>query len=119
MGHFCRICCEHKPNEQFTGKGHKIHICKQCIKLPKAKRRNIERREEIAGYISQSNISKKNKKCFKELMESEDEEIAELASIVHQVALIKPIKKKRIKLLASKHKDLLKKLEDAGLIYIL
>src|SRR5437667_2689879 len=28
-GHHCRICGRVRPNEQFPGKGHKIHVCKR------------------------------------------------------------------------------------------
>ena len=34
QGHYCRICGEYKANEQFSGKGHARHICKQCQSLP-------------------------------------------------------------------------------------
>ena len=33
-GYFCKVCGSYKPNEQFSGKGHKQHICKKCILLP-------------------------------------------------------------------------------------
>jgi|SRR5438876_790449 len=34
-GHHCRICGRVRPNEQFPGKGHKIHVCKRCQRVPK------------------------------------------------------------------------------------
>ena len=34
QGHYCRICSEYKANEQFSGKGHSRHICKECRSLP-------------------------------------------------------------------------------------
>jgi hypothetical protein len=33
-GHYCKVCGSYKPNEQFSGKGHKQHICKKCMQLP-------------------------------------------------------------------------------------
>ncbi|SFG78874.1 hypothetical protein SAMN02982927_02769 [Sporolactobacillus nakayamae] len=30
MGHYCRICGRTRPNEKFSGKGHRKHICKEC-----------------------------------------------------------------------------------------
>lgn len=30
MGHYCRICGRIRANEKFSGKGHKIHVCKDC-----------------------------------------------------------------------------------------
>jgi hypothetical protein len=29
-GHYCKICGEHKANENFSGKSHAAHICKAC-----------------------------------------------------------------------------------------
>lgn len=31
QGHFCKVCHEYKANEKFSGKGHALHICKQCM----------------------------------------------------------------------------------------
>ena len=32
-GHYCKVCGQHKANEQFSGKGHSAHICKACARL--------------------------------------------------------------------------------------
>ena len=37
-GHYCKVCRTYKPNEQFSGKGHKLHICKKCMQLPVGER---------------------------------------------------------------------------------
>jgi len=29
-GHFCRICGRRRANEKFGGRGHALHICKDC-----------------------------------------------------------------------------------------
>lgn len=29
-GHYCKICGRNRPNEKFSGKGHRQHICKDC-----------------------------------------------------------------------------------------
>ena len=58
MGHFCGICGEAKPNEKYSGKGHKKHICKQCAKRPKKEIEEIEQKNEIFGFLKQSKISK-------------------------------------------------------------
>jgi uncharacterized membrane protein len=42
MGHYCRICGRERPNEQFSGKGHRIHVCKRCKAMPKSERQVIE-----------------------------------------------------------------------------
>lgn len=31
--HYCKICNQHKANEEFSGKGHANHICKACSRL--------------------------------------------------------------------------------------
>ena len=43
--------------------------------------------------------------------------IADLAIIVLEIAQVKPYKKRRLKMLARERKDLLKKLEETGLIF--
>lgn len=30
MGHYCRICERTRANENFSGKGHKNYVCKDC-----------------------------------------------------------------------------------------
>jgi hypothetical protein len=32
MGHWCWVCERVLPNEKFSGKGYKKHICKKCGK---------------------------------------------------------------------------------------
>ena len=115
-GHYCRICGSLKSNEAFSGKGHRIHICKKCARLPKEKREEIEYKDEIFNYLRQSHISDKNMSRLRKLAVSPNEQIAELAGIVLEVAEIKPYKKRRLKELAKKRRYLLHKLEETGLI---
>ena len=116
MGHYCRICGRTRPNEKFSGKGHKIHVCKECARKPKEERDVIEQKEEIFNYLKQSHISKKNVSRLKVLASSSNPKIAELASIVFEVARVKPYKKRRLKVLGRERRDLLQKLEETGLI---
>jgi uncharacterized protein (DUF4415 family) len=53
---------------------------------------------------------------LKELAGSSNQQIAEQAALVHEIARVKPYKRKRLKVLARTRKDLLDKLEDTGLI---
>jgi hypothetical protein len=117
MGHWCRICGCNKPNEKFSGKGHKKHVCKDCSKLPKDEIDAIEQEEEIFGVMSQSNISKKNIVRLNELKLSENKHISEIASIALEVAMVKPRKKRRLKVLAKEHRELFIKVIESGLIY--
>jgi hypothetical protein len=116
-GHYCRICGKIKPNEAFSGKGHRNHICKVCSRLPKNEIEAMDQKEEIFNFQNQSHISKKNISRLHSLVESSDEEVAKLAGIVLDVAKVKPYKKKRLKFLAREHRDLLAKLDETGLIF--
>jgi hypothetical protein len=116
VGHWCTICHKFLPNEKFSGKGHRNHICKKCASLPAEQREAIQQEDEIFGYLKQSNISKKNLNRLKILSSSSNEKIAELARIVLEVGRVKPHKRRRLKFLAKKHKDLLRKLDETGLI---
>jgi hypothetical protein len=116
-GHYCRICGSSKPNEAFSGKGHRNHICKECSRLPKNEMDAIEQKDEIINFLNQSHISKKNISLLHSLVESPDEEVAKLARIVLDVAKVKPYKKHRLKFLAKEHRDLLEKLDETGLIF--
>ena len=118
MGHYCRICGKNKPNEKFSGKGHKNHICKECSRKPKSEIDEIDLLSEISGFLSQSNISRKNIKRLSDLTKFEKVNIAEMAEIVLEIAKVKPHKRKRLKFLAKERRDLLEKLEATRLIYI-
>ena len=115
-GHYCRICRRTRPNEKFSGKGHRNHICKDCVRKPKSDIDEIDQKQEIFGYLQQSNISKKNINRLSILAASDNSKIAELAEIVLDVAKVKPHKKRRLKMLARERRDLLAKLEETGLI---
>jgi hypothetical protein len=116
MGHWCRICGSTKPNENFSGRGHKNHICKECSRKPKEEIEKNEQSEELFNYLRQSNISKKNITRLQELVCSQDKDIAEMAEVVLEVALVKPHKKRRLKFLSKENRKLLSKLENTGLI---
>jgi hypothetical protein len=115
-GHYCRICGRIRPNEKFSGKGHRDHICKECAKKPKAVIDEIDQEGEILGYLRQSHISKKNVDRLTILVEIDNEKIAEFAGIVLEVAQVHPYKKRRLKFLARERRDLLVKLDETGLI---
>jgi len=117
VGHHCRICGRTKPNEAFSGKGHRIHLCKKCSRLPKAEREAIVEPEEILGYLNrQSHISSSNVARLEILSASPNQRTAELASLVLEVARLTPYRRRRQKLLAKGHHDLYGKLKEAGLL---
>jgi hypothetical protein len=117
MGHYCRICGRERPNERFSGKGHKIHVCKRCQAKPKSERRAIEDRDEIFRFLEQSHISEKNVIRLRQMAKSDNPQVVTLAEIVLEVARVKPYKTRRLKWLAQKHPELLRKLEETGLVF--
>ena len=117
MGHYCRICARERPNEQFSGKGHKIHVCKRCRAKPETERRAIEDQDDLFRFLKQSHISEKNVIRLGQIAKSDNPQVASLAEIVLEVARLKPYKTRRLKFLAQKHPELLRKLENTGLIF--
>jgi len=51
IGHYCRICGCYRANDKFSGKGHRIHICKDCARLPVEERLAIEQEDEITDFL--------------------------------------------------------------------
>ena len=116
MGHYCWVCQRVLPNEKFSGKGHRTHICKKCKSLPIEERNYIQNIRDIHRFFKQRNISKKNMSHLRDLSESSNEEVAELAGIILEVALVKPHRRNRIKFLRRNNEELLKKLEEKELV---
>jgi hypothetical protein len=119
MGHYCRICRRERPNERFSGRGHRIHVCKRCNAKPKSERQFIEDTDEIFGFMRQSHISERNVARLEQMTKSENPQVASLAAIVLKVARAKPYKTRRLKFLARMHPELLRNLEDTGLVHAL
>ena len=109
MGHYCRICGRHQPNEKFSGKGHRIHVCKECARLPRQEREAIELQDELYGFLNQSHISPKNRKRLALLSQSPDPEISDMAQLILKIAEVKPYKRRRLKFLREKHPVLLRR----------
>lgn len=106
-----------RANERFSGKGQRIHVCKRCQRLPKSERRAIEDGDDIFGFMHQSHISSKNVARLEQLVKSETPQVASLAAIVLEVARVTPYKRRRLKILARNHRDLLRRLEETGLVF--
>jgi hypothetical protein len=116
MGRNCKVCGGHRPHECFGGKGLRSVVCNRCRKLPKSDQESFLLTDEIVGFMYQSNISKKNMERLRKLQAMDDGKVAELATIVLQIAHIKPTKKKRSKLLFEKFRHLHDQAHDLGLI---
>lgn len=106
MGHYCRICGRSRPNEQFSGRGHRIHLCKKCQRLPREERDRIERLDELHGFLHQSVISGKNIARLQVLTAHVDLEVAQLAALILEIARVLPGKRSRWLKLARRHRPL-------------
>ncbi|MEW6489215.1 MAG: hypothetical protein AB1578_15005 [Thermodesulfobacteriota bacterium] len=114
MPHYCHVCGQDRPNEKFSGKGHRRHVCKDCARLPKAERERRQLLDDLWGYWFQSNLSEKNRKHLGALREHPDAEIRAMAAVLHQVALVHPRKRRRLKRLRGEHPDLWAQLAALG-----
>ena len=119
VGHYCRICNRGRASENFSGKGHRDYVCKECQSLPRATRKHIEEVDEILGFLTQSHISANNIERLKILGESSDQEVASLASVVLEIGEIRPYKRRRLKVLAKEHKDLFERLAELELLEVM
>ena len=115
MGHFCRICGRLRPNEQFSGKGHRQHVCKICAGRPINERLAAAHRQELQGFLSQSHISRKNLKRLATLKLNADAEVCHLATIVGEIAVVAPYRRKRIGRIRDHHPELFSKMVLTGL----
>jgi hypothetical protein len=82
MGHYCKICGRKRPNEQFSGRGHRIHVCKRCNAKPKSEQQAVEDKDDIFGFMNQSRISERNVARLEQMTKSENPKVASLAAIV-------------------------------------
>jgi hypothetical protein len=116
MGRFCILCGTTRPNEAFGGKGERARICRKCRKLPREKQEALKQQYEIFGFMEQSRISDKNVARLRTLARSENPRIAGLATVVLEVAQVRPYKCRRLRILARERRELLNRMEETGLI---
>src|SRR5712691_8224062 len=117
MPHYCRHRERYLANERFTGRGHHQHLCKECSRRPKGEIQKADQLHEISGFLRQSHISSKNCERLAVLTASGDKDVSQLAEIVGRVASVCPYKRRRLKNLARKNRELIRLLEEAGLIF--
>jgi hypothetical protein len=116
MGRFCILCQSIRPNEAFGGKGARARICRKCRRMPREKRNALMHEREIRGFVEQSHISQKNIARLQALASSSNTRIANLAALVLEVALLTPYRRRRIRTLARQRRNILTRMEQAGLI---
>ena len=112
MPHYCRICGRNRPNEKFSGRGHRDHICKDCQRLPRDQREYVDRMDELYGFLEQSNISRKNIVRLEILAQHVNNDVRHLAMLILEVARVKPHKRRRWKFLAHNHFNLYVRLKE-------
>lgn len=90
MGHGYQSCGRTRPNERFSGKGHRTHVCQDCARPPKPQRDAIDQAREVSGYLTQSRISEQNLARLRTPAAQAARSVAELAAVVIAVAEIPP-----------------------------
>ncbi len=75
-GHFCWSCQTTLPNERFSGRGHRRHLCKKCSRLGKEELeyrqavRNIDRCLDWDGRLR-----RKQRKSFERFRDHPNERV--------------------------------------------
>ena len=57
-GHYCKICGERKANERFSGKGHAVHICKECQSLSAEVQTDMRRIRDVERVLGKYPLSR-------------------------------------------------------------
>lgn len=56
MSHYCWKCDRELADEKFSGKGHVLHICKDCLAEERAHRRQILQEKRERGEIEEPKL---------------------------------------------------------------
>lgn len=115
-GYYCRVCKVRKLRDEFPGKADKGRVCKDCAKVSTGERLGIRHEQEIYHFLRQAGLTAKTRERLDYLAKSKNPRTQELAKLMLQVADIAPYKKGRFKLLSELAPDLLKKLQEQGLV---
>lgn len=113
---FASCASASRPNEAFGGKGRRARICRKCRRLPRDRQDALLHEREILGFLRQSHVSSQNRERLSALTGSANPRIAGLAALVLDAAAVAPYRGPRIRTLARQRRDLLKRMEDAGLV---
>lgn len=117
MEYICRICGKLKRKSSFTEKAFANHTCKDCKVLHHLKTEDHDQLDEIFDLFTQSRISKNDTDRLKILSNSKHPKVSLQATLVLEVAQIRPYKRGRQLFLEQNHPELTTKLEEAGFIY--
>lgn len=116
-GHYCWMCRSILPNQSFSGKGHRNHICKKCQKLPVAQRQAQRDQDFLFNLMDQKNISGGNRKTLEEMIVRSDGVVQKQAEAILKMARLLPRRKKRMGRLRHQHRDLFDELVELELLY--
>jgi hypothetical protein len=115
-GYYCRVCKVRKLRDEFPGMADKGRVCKACATVSTGERLGIRHEEEIYHFLRQAGLTKKTQERLDYLTQSKNPKTQELAKLMLQVAEMAPYKKGRLKILSELAPDLLKKLQELGMV---
>ena len=86
-GHYCWCCGRLRPNERFSGRGHRRHLCKDCSKLGKAELAFRQRVKNIDCTLDFGGRVRRNRRAeLERYLSHEDQRVREYAAEVQQLA---------------------------------
>jgi len=109
MGHFCYICQRVRANERFSGRGHRDHVCKDCARLPRETRKELEILSELERMLHQSHISERNQDRLLSLTQHPAPKVVRTATVLLEPARSYPFRRRRLVRLR-RNPDLLRRL---------
>lgn len=79
-GHYCWTCDSFRSNESFSGKGHALHLCKECSRLPADELTYRQALRDLERCITwEGIIPRKRRRSFLMFLEHADPRIRQLA----------------------------------------
>lgn len=83
-GHYCKVCGQHKANEQFSGKGHSAHICKACARLTATEQAEAMTLTRLYN-LPASRLSDSDKKWLENRTHDKRPAVQELAAEIYRM----------------------------------
>ena len=75
-GHFCWCCGTTRPNEQFSAKGHRRHLCRECMRLGPEELKLQQALRNMEKCVSDSGrVFKRRRKEFDTYLQHENPRI--------------------------------------------
>ncbi len=97
MPHICWMCGRARANEGFSARGHRDHVCRECQKLPAAKKDRRSALIHMGGMLEQSRISEKNVRYLRALASSPAAHVAEWTAVLLEIAGVHPERRHRLR----------------------